>query len=182
MRDALGVPLGICDRDRGSLRGAEQRKAIEAGGIDDGLEVGHPGVDGQIAELAIRETAPALVVAEARVAGSERIEPVPPHRALPVEVQVRQPGRHPHDRRPAAVQGVGQPHAIHSGAESDLLLHGPDPSDREHDWWPELGAAGSSLHTRASNALVSPAHEALAPCTAWRSDVRVPGICERSHE
>ena len=104
--DPLGMTSGVDQRDRRALRDAEQREAVDARRVDDGLEVGDPGVDGELAELAIGEPAPSLVVADERVAVAQLGQPVAPHRALPVEVQMRQPRRHPHDRRPAAVDGV----------------------------------------------------------------------------
>ena len=48
--DALGMPRRVDERDRRALRDAEQREAIEARGVDDGLEVGDPGVDRELAE------------------------------------------------------------------------------------------------------------------------------------
>ena len=80
----------------------------------------------ELAELVVGEPAAALVVADERVAVAELGQPVTPDRALPVEVEMRQPGRRPHDRRPAAVDGVREPHPVASGAEADLLRHGLD--------------------------------------------------------
>jgi hypothetical protein len=118
------MPRRVDERDRGTLRDAEQREAIEAGGGDHRLEVGDPGVERELARLAVGEPAPALVVADERVAVPEPGQPVAPDRALPVEIEVRQPGRCSHDRRSAAVYGVGQLHAVPSRAEANLLLHG----------------------------------------------------------
>ena len=126
MADPLGMPRGVDERDRRALRHPEQREAVDARGVDDGLEVGDPGLHGELAELAVGEPAPSLVVADERVAVAQLGQPVTPDRALPVEVEMRQPRRRPHDRRPAAVDGVRQPHAVASGAEANLLRHAVD--------------------------------------------------------
>jgi len=46
---------GVIDRDRSTLADAEQREALEAGGVDHGTEVLRPGFGGGVVEGAIRE-------------------------------------------------------------------------------------------------------------------------------
>ena len=62
------------------------------------------------------------------MAVAQLVEPVAPDRALPVEVQVRQPGRRPHERRSAAVHGVGQPHAVRAVQKRICCSTGPPPT------------------------------------------------------
>ena len=138
--DPLGMPRGVDERDGSALRHPEQREPVNARGVDDGLEVGDPGLHRELAELVVGEPAPSLVVADERVAVTQLGQPVTPYRALPVEVEMRQPRRRPHDRRPAAMDRVCQPHAVASGAEANLLRHevdltrdtqGVEPGSRE---------------------------------------------------
>ena len=126
--EPFGMPRRVHERHRGSLRDAEQREALETRRRDDGLEIRDPRLDGEIAELAVGQAASALVVPDDRVAVPQLGQPVAPDRALPVEVEVRQPRRRPHERRSAAVDGVRQPNTIPGGAEAHLLLHTADPT------------------------------------------------------
>ena len=66
--DPLGMPRRVGHRDRRALRDAEQREALQARRVDDGLEVADPGVDGGSPTLAVRQPAAALVVADDGVA------------------------------------------------------------------------------------------------------------------
>ena len=118
--DPLRVPRGVRHRDRRALRDAEQRKALQAGGVDDRLQIADPGLDRQLADLRVREAAAALVVAQDRVALAKPIEPMAPDRAFPVQLEMGQPGRDPHQRRTAAVHRVGETGAVRRGAKTDL--------------------------------------------------------------
>src|SRR6201999_1730762 len=92
-------------------------------GFDDRLEIGNPGLDRRIAWLRVREPAPPLVVPHHRVALTESAQPVAPDRALPVEVEMGQPGGDPDERWPPPVHCVCETGAIRSTAEANLLLH-----------------------------------------------------------
>ena len=50
-------------------------------------------------------------------------EQVPPDRTPPIKFQMAQPVRRLHQRRPFAHGGVGDAHAIISGAKMNLLFH-----------------------------------------------------------
>ena len=89
--DALRVAGGVGDGHRAALRHAQQREALEARGVDDGFEVSHPRLEREVLDVAIREPAPALVVAQDGVRLAQRGPPVPPDRALPVVLEVREP-------------------------------------------------------------------------------------------
>ena len=62
--DPLRVPDRITDRNRGSLRDAQQREALQPDRVDDSLEVGDPGLQRRIARVGSREPASPLVVAD----------------------------------------------------------------------------------------------------------------------
>ena len=69
----------------------------------------------------IGQAATALVVAHEGVVASQADEPVPPHRALPVVVEMGDPVCGAHQRRARPDRCVGQPGAICGAAETDLL-------------------------------------------------------------
>ena len=96
-------------------------------------------------------------------------EPMPPQRALPVDVEMCQPGRGPHDRRPAAMDGECESDAISSGAEADLLRH-ESASRGSREWSAEWGspARGVRAPPSAASALrdadaADPAADAATP-------------------
>ena len=121
--DPLRVPRGVGHRDRRALRDAQQRKPVQAGGVDDRLQITDPGLDRRLADLRVRKAAAALVVTHNSVALAEPIEPMAPDRAFPVQLEMGQPGRDPYQRRTAAVHRVGQAHPVRRGAKPDLSHH-----------------------------------------------------------
>jgi hypothetical protein len=72
----------------------------------------------------IRQAKAPLVVSHHLMVAAQLNPPVPPQRALPVELQMGHPVGRLHQRRSAAVSGVGQPDAVLRHAEPNLLLHG----------------------------------------------------------
>ena len=121
--NAVRVSCRVRDGDRGRLGDAEQRESFQARRIDDRLEIADPHVDRRIADVGVREPAASLVIADDGVPIAELLQPMAPDRALPVELQMSQPGRDPHQRRTASVQRVSKAHAVPSRAEADVLLH-----------------------------------------------------------
>ena len=119
------MPCRVRHGDRRSLGHAEQRESLQAHRIDDRFEVADPHLGRRIADVRVREPAASLVVADDRVPFAEPLEPVPPHRALPVELEMTEPGRDPDQRRAAPVHGVRQAHAVRGRAEAHMLLHTP---------------------------------------------------------
>src|SRR5947199_9284458 len=65
--------------------------------------------------------AAALVVSQQRVPLAEANEPVPPDGALPVELEMCQPGRCPDERSAGAVHGVRDTDAVSPSTKPDLL-------------------------------------------------------------
>src|SRR6185437_11443804 len=121
--DAVRMPCRIRDGDRGRLGDAEQRESLQAHRIDDRLEIADPHVDRWIADVRVREPAASLVIADDGVAVAELLEPMAPHRALPLQLEMTEPGCDPDERRTAPVHGVSQAQAVPSRAEAHVLLH-----------------------------------------------------------
>ncbi len=122
--DSLRVPHRVGDRDGTALGDAEQREALEARGVDDGLEVADEGVEGDVVTVPVGQAVAALVVAQQRVALGQPADHVPPDRALPVELQVVQPVGGLDERGPLPGGRPGNAGAVGGRAEPDLLLHG----------------------------------------------------------
>src|SRR6202012_2944111 len=122
MRHALRMPCRIRNRYGAALRDTEQRKAIEAGGIDDGFEIVDEVRKGDVDDLTVRKPVAACIVADqGAITGKVAIEAAP-DRAVEIELQVREPVAGLHQRGPVADPGIGQLHAVFGLAEMDLLL------------------------------------------------------------
>jgi len=120
--DALGVTHGVGDRDRCALRDAEQRKALEPGGIDHRLEVGDPGVERERGDGPVRQAAAARIVANEGAAGRKTEQDVVPHRAAPVEVEMVEPVGGLDQRRSCAGRRIGEANAVGGRAKTNVLL------------------------------------------------------------
>ena len=66
MRHALGVFDRIADRNRAALGDAQQREALDASGVDDGFQVVHERLEGNVLDLPIRQAVAACVVSDQR--------------------------------------------------------------------------------------------------------------------
>src|SRR5262249_60379076 len=106
--DSLRVTDGVSDRDLGALREPEQRKPLDASGLDHRLEVGHPCVEREVLDLPVGEPCPALVVSDDLVGLAEPRQPGMPERAPPVELEVREPVRRLDERWALPSRGVGE--------------------------------------------------------------------------
>jgi hypothetical protein len=71
--------------------------------FDYGLEVSTPRAKRVLLGVAIGEAAAAVVIPNDREPLAERVQPMAPERARPVEVKMRKPGPDPHQRRTTAV-------------------------------------------------------------------------------
>jgi hypothetical protein len=103
------------------LGDAQEREPVETEVVDDGCQVLHPGVERKDGDVVVGQAAAALVVAHERVLAGQADEPVTPHRALPVVVEMGDPVGGPHQRWAGADGGVGEPRAVGCCAEVDLL-------------------------------------------------------------
>ena len=83
MADAFGVAHRVRDRDRPTLRDAQQRKPIQAGGVYHGLEILDPVFKREPVNVPIGRTAAPLVIAQQLETAGQLPEPVPPDRTLP---------------------------------------------------------------------------------------------------
>jgi hypothetical protein len=119
------MPNGISDRDRATLRRAEQGELVELGGVDHGLEISYQHVERGVGRVVIRQAAPARVVPIETQALADRVEPGAPHRRLPVDIDVREPVRRAHQRRTVAVRCKRQPRPVRRPREAQILVAAP---------------------------------------------------------
>src|SRR6185369_5539709 len=75
-------------------------------------------------DIPFRKTAPAYVITDQVIAGAEFAPPMPPHRTMMVEVDVRQPIGRFDQRLPLTGNRVGQRGAIGTLQEPNLLRRG----------------------------------------------------------
>src|SRR5690606_10240194 len=118
LADPLGMANGILDRDRAALRHAEQVEALYPQGVDDQREVFDPGVEIEAAIGPVRQPAAALVIANEGEVSCEEGDEMPPYRAFPRELEMREPVRGPDERRAVAVDGISEPYAVGRGDEA----------------------------------------------------------------
>ena len=119
--DPLGMPHGIHDGDRTTLGHAHEREPVVPRRLHDRLEVADACLQAVVLDVPVGQAMPALVVAHDRGELAELSEEVPPHRALPVELQVAEPARRDDQRRAGPVDRVGNPHPVGGPAEPDGL-------------------------------------------------------------
>src|SRR4051794_30387309 len=86
------------------------------------MEVFKSRVQREVVDIPVGQTEAALVVADDGGDTAEVIEKVPPHRALPVVLQVAEPARDDDKRWTGAMNRVGDPRAIGRATEPDRLL------------------------------------------------------------
>ena len=121
VRDALGVLHRVRNRDRAAAGDPEERKPIETRRVDHRFQIADPRVEAHIGDVALRHAIATLVVTDDAVVKRERGPPVPPDRAAPFEIEMRQPVRRLDERRSAADAGIGEAHAVARGAVPDFL-------------------------------------------------------------
>ena len=89
--------------------------------VDDGLEVADEEVEREVRWRAVGEAAAALVVADVGVSPRQLAQPRPPDGALEIVLDVAQPVRRAHQRRPGADRRDGDARAVGGAAEADVL-------------------------------------------------------------
>jgi hypothetical protein len=117
------MSVRVGDRDRSPLRHPEQGKVVETGGVDDRLEVSQPGTERDIGWRAVGESAPSVVIADDGEVRAERGQPVAPHGARPVVLEVGQPSANPNKDGAGPVASPGYARAVGGGREGDPLSH-----------------------------------------------------------
>ena len=118
---ALRMPHGVRDGHRAALREADQREPLEPRRVHHQLEVLDPRVEVEGLDVPVRQPAATLVVADQPVSSRERVDPVRPDRALPLQVEVGQPVRRLDQRRPGSRRGVRDFDPVVGPAVPDLL-------------------------------------------------------------
>src|SRR5216684_2825785 len=122
---SLRMPDRIGDGDGATLRDPQQRKPLQAIGVNDALEITHERLEGNILHVPVGETISPLVVADQPVSRGDRLKHVAPDRTLPVIFQMVEPVRGLHQRWPLADRGVGDSHPVGRGTELNLLPQSP---------------------------------------------------------
>ena len=123
MADAFRMPHDVGGRDRPALRDAEQRETFEATGINHGLQVPDPRLEGEVLSVPIGKAAAALIISHEQATSRQCLQPMTPHRALPIEFEMAQPVGRFDQWRPTADGGVGDANAISRSTEADLLAY-----------------------------------------------------------
>jgi hypothetical protein len=124
MHHALGVLDRITDRNGAALGDTQQRETFDAGGVDDGFQVAHEGLEGNLLDLPIGQAVAACVVSDQRMIPRELAIEMPPNGALEVELKMRHPVAGLDQRRSATDLRVRNLDAIGRHTELDLLFVG----------------------------------------------------------
>src|SRR5262245_55668582 len=96
MEHKMGYPVWmtrcVLDRNRTAYAHAENREFREAECLDQVLEVPKPGVERDVLEVPVGQAAAAQVVAHHGVLARQRLEQGPPYRAVPLVLEMIEPG------------------------------------------------------------------------------------------
>src|SRR5215813_3782081 len=111
IEDEVAHPLGmlgrVLDRGRAASAGTDQGEAPERGRVDYALEIAHARLERKIADVAVRQSAAADVMAQDLVFTGKNIKPRTPGKTTPLVFEVGDPGRRHHQRRTYATDGIG---------------------------------------------------------------------------
>src|SRR2546427_12432125 len=116
------MPDGIRDADGAALRHAQEHESLKPQRVDDRLHVTNPCIEGKVRALPIREAAPPFIVPHVPVKPREFLDPVPPHRAIQIELDVTQPVGRLHERGTLAGRSTGDSYTVIGRTETDLLF------------------------------------------------------------
>jgi len=117
------MSVRVGDRDRSPLRHPEEGEVVDTGGVDDRLEVSQPSTERDIDRRAVGESAPSIVISDDGEVRPERGQPVAPHRARPIVLEVGQPGANPNKEGTGPVASPRYASAVGGGREGNLLSH-----------------------------------------------------------
>src|SRR5271154_112786 len=112
----------VGDRDSAALRKPEQRKPINAGGIDNGLHIADPRIKRKLADIPVRQTVAAGIVAKQRERFRELKQEITTNRQLPIVLQMTHPMPCSHERWSRPKLGIGQPNTVRRAAVPNFLL------------------------------------------------------------
>src|SRR5262249_6217963 len=113
----------VLNRDRAAYARAKNRELREIECLDQALEVLKPGIEGDVLEMSVGQAAAAQVVAHDRVLARKCLKQRPPHRTVPLVLEMGEPGAGHHQWWPLAAHGVGTFHAVSALAVTDPLFH-----------------------------------------------------------
>src|ERR1700690_2739422 len=129
MTDTLWVARCVFNRYWPAPTRRDDRKTLESRSIDDTGEVTHPIVERKSVAVAVCQSTTARVVPQTPEL-AECIEPRPPSKTTPLVLEMREPRRRHDQRRSAAARRIGEPHAVSSLTETDVLLHSANSGRR----------------------------------------------------
>src|SRR5437870_714735 len=121
MAHAFRVANSVGNSDGPALRDAHQHKFVYTRGVDHGLQIMHPGLERNVPDLPVGDAIAAFIVADDRVMFAQFAEPVPPHRAVPLKIQVVQPIRGLYERVPRPRRRIRDAYTVARDAESNFL-------------------------------------------------------------
>ena len=94
----------------------------ELKGLDYGLKVTYPGIEGKVVHIPVGESISALIEPDHGVIGRQFHPPMPPERALPLEFKVGQPIWSFDQRRSISYGRVADAHSVVGCAKPNLLV------------------------------------------------------------
>src|SRR6185503_658984 len=127
MAHALRISYGIGDGNGATLRYAQQREPIDAGGFDHALEVARVCLERDVLHLPVGEAVAACVVADQPMPGGELAQQVAPDRAFPIVLEVIEPVGCLEQWRSRPDFGIGDADAVRRGAEMNFMPQGRRP-------------------------------------------------------
>jgi hypothetical protein len=111
----------IGDRNRTSLRIAQQRETVDPCRIHDGGDVIDPRVERYVGDVPIGEAGAARVVADQPVLMRKPDEEMAPDRTIPIVFQMVEPIAGLHQGRTVPAERIGQAHSVGRAAIANLL-------------------------------------------------------------
>src|SRR5262249_14349641 len=100
---------------------SKKRKSFNAGRLDDGLQIFEELFEREFDPVAIRQAAPAQIVADERMAARQKRNPGTPDGIVTVVAEVAHPVRPPHQRRAGTTGAISDAGAVAAPAKADLL-------------------------------------------------------------
>ena len=122
MRNAFRMPDGVSDRNRATLRYAEEGESIDARGIDNRFEVVHELFKCEVRDLTIRQPVASSVVSDEGMIARQFPVKMPPDRTFKIKFDVGHPMPGFDERGTLAYPGVGELHAVRGLAEMYFLF------------------------------------------------------------
>src|SRR5262249_37149542 len=114
----------VLNRNRTAYARAKNRELREIECLDQALEVLKPGIERDVfVEVSVGQAAAAQVVAHDCVFARQRLEQRPPHRIVPLVLEMSEPGAGHYQWRTLAAHGVGDLHAVSALVVTDPLFH-----------------------------------------------------------